>query len=758
MANISVKKGTIIYKKDTAITTLSRIVSGTVKMAGAFGEITLTENDVLGVCDLNSMYHSCTYFAVADTVLSTCLFKSQENLPTFLAENETFTLSMLRSCVRQLCTVLDEEVFMQYECSSLYSYLTKSYEDYKELCKKYVVPVKSLPGIMELEAFQREDDIPAWLGAYYEESSSMLNAPFADGLFQYPHLNTGYLLKFSEDFHKAAQALSDMKDYLAEISVLLLNKNGMDFFDLYENLLYRAMRDRSDTAPLSAAFSALLLHIENSKAIDKTLCEERLSAYKTTSAQIGAELASGKSANLSATASATSLSNSLDVILSYADCDEETSLSFRRAISDYKKQVDKSASTDELRLLRKEISKLFYHIYTMAFQASLTDNKIPTILKMFFKFGYVDEELAGAENAAYLYSIADSYTGSREQNVYTIYDWLLEIYHGNKEPRRNEFDVDYAGHVHELKVTGKIDTATEKALLANAGQKVLFEIQNMFTLANKITSGRITTFTPVFSEHTVLSSLESIIVTPEKIAVALSQIEKVDYSAFYRDTLFYDASLPVPKEMVQKRILPDIILMPNIGNRSTMWQELEGKSRTTPACYLMPTFSQEDISVLLVRMTGEYRWEICRRTQGARWNDLSDPSLTSEYCDYIQFYKKNNELSPEAKEKIKTSLAKARNSFKEMFVRDYLIWVLYEGKGSPRMNKLARRILFTYCPFSKEIRDKLKSNPLYGEVIEKWQLKKAQEVHRFSNVVRKIENSGKPVPEELKRQQKFLEM
>ena len=172
----------------------------------------------------------------------------------------------------------------------------------------------------------------------------------------------------------------------------------------------------------------------------------------------------------------------------------------------------------------------------------------------------------------------------------------------------------------------------------------------------------------------------------------------------------------------------------------------------------MDFFSQEDIQVLLVRMTGEYRWEICRRTQGARWNDLSDPSLTSEYCDYIQFYKKNNELSPEAKEKIKTALTKARNSFKEMFVRDYIIWVLYEGKGSPRMNKLARKILFTYCPFPKEIRDKLISNPLYGEVIEKWKLKKAQEIHRFSNAVKKIENSGKNVPEELRRQQAFLEM
>ena len=39
-----------------------------------------------------------------------------------------------------------------------------------------------------------------------------------------------------------------------------------------------------------------------------------------------------------------------------------------------------------------------------------------------------------------------------------------------------------------------------------------------------------------------------------------------------------------------------------------------------------------------------------------RWNDITEPSLTSEYCDYIQFYRKNHDLSAEAKEKIKNAL------------------------------------------------------------------------------------------------------
>ena len=67
-------------------------------------------------------------------------------------------------------------------------------------------------------------------------------------------------------------------------------------------------------------------------------------------------------------------------------------------------------------------------------------------------------------------------------------------------------------------------------------------------------------------------------------------------------------------------------------------------------------------------MCAEFRWEMCKRVQGARWNDVSDPSLTSLFCDYLQFYRKNSDLSPEQKEKIKVTLTKCKQNFKEFFI------------------------------------------------------------------------------------------
>ena len=130
----------------------------------------------------------------------------------------------------------------------------------------------------------------------------------------------------------------------------------------------------------------------------------------------------------------------------------------------------------------------------------------------------------------------------------------------------------------------------------------------------------------------------------------------------------------------------------------------------------------------ILRLTGQFRWEMCKREQGARWNDVSERSLTSEYFDYAQFYKK-----------------------------DYCVWVLYESSGSPRLNKVVRSILFTYCTFAKEIRDKLEINPMYKEMIARYYVKQGQKKHRMDNLIQKQRNSGKAVPDEILREQEFLE-
>ena len=59
--------------------------------------------------------------------------------------------------------------------------------------------------------------------------------------------------------------------------------------------------------------------------------------------------------------------------------------------------------------------------------------------------------------------------------------------------------------------------------------------------------------------------------------------------------------------MDQKEILPDVILMPNAGTRTLMWQETSGAKIDTPARFLFPIFSAVDLDDQMVECIGRYR-------------------------------------------------------------------------------------------------------------------------------------------------------
>ena len=454
---------------------------------------------------------------------------------------------------------------------------------------------------------------------------------------------------------------------------------------------------------------------------------------------------------------AAELAGSLEKILKFAGCDEELAGSFRGSVAEYKGLSDKNGDAASVAQLRRRIADLFYRVYEAAFRTSVRSGSLPPIIRMFFEFGYVDEELAGMENAVYLYGLTQNMPTCPEKGVYSIYEWLMAIYQGKKEPSRNEMDMDYRDYILEQKRMGKVTQSQEEALMQNNGSKVIYELTNMFPTINRLTFGQLSIFCPLFSSHNLFKSPEAALVTADKAAAEIEKIRNKDFKAFYRETRYYNPERGI-NEQIEVEVLPDIILMPNIGSRCIMWQEIEGKKRTTPSRMMLSVFHTEDLSQSLIRLTGEFRWEMCKRVQGARWNDVTEPSLTSEYCDYVQFYRNNKGLSPDTKDKIKQQLVRARNNYRTMFVSDYTAWLLYESTGSPRLNKVARTILFTYCPFKKEIREKIAANPLYKQAIEKYNIVNSKVLHRITLLYRKLENTPDGVPEEIEEYKNYLEL
>lgn len=744
--------GTQFIQSEQNLTALHVIAKGSVCATYPGGTFYLKKGDVIGVCEIFYGSHFISYETEELTGIASYPCTAGQ-LSALMQKSVDLTNMIVSSLFRQFREIYDQYELMHFDCENIYHYLMDRYEEYKSFCVKHGITPRALPAMEDLTPLTLEEDLDFWLDGYYEQLTTMVTEKSSK--FHSKDFLTGVVMKADQDIHRIVSICRIFYDYKAEIASLLMNENHLDFFDLYTSLLYRIGSNDADTTTLTAEISTMMIQIEGLPSISQEMCRQRADEYRKKLETLG-EHGEPESA---AVDDVPDVENSMNTILTYAEVDAETASAFRELVNKFAKMTDKNASDDGARKLRLAITKQFYVIYEKAFLKSMQDpSSVPKVVKMFFNFGYVDETLAGAENATYLYRIVDKLPTDPKRKVYTAYEWFTAIFQGKKAPSRNEFDADFPTYLREQKMSGNITAADEARMQNDPKEQVLFEIRNMFPSVNKISFGRVLSFCPIFSEHNVLKDLDGSLVSVEKVEEAFKKIRAIDFSAYYRDVVYTNPDIGIGKESVSVEVLPDIILMPNIGTRGIAWQEIEGRKRTTPARMMVSLFQMEDLTNILVRLTGDFRWEMCKRIQGARWNDISEASLTSEYFDYIQFYRKNHELSADAKDKIKLSMQKAKNSYKEMFIRDYEAWILYEGVGSPRLNKVSRNIIFSYCPFAKEIRQKLLINPLYKDTMARYDIKMSQKIHHYDNLFQKLKNTGTEIPEELQKQYEFLHM
>ena len=703
---------------------------------------TLKKGDVVGIFDFGFKEYSFTYKALESTSVIRYSLNDFQNLYKLLEEHRDLTHFLVLSCVQSTLKVINYYHALMGQQEKIYQYIDTASNNYQKLCKMLNIPMKSLANKEQLAAFAPGREEPAfWLDSYYQ--SLKANILEHNPIFGNISYVVGLLARSVNDIHKLLYNCEDITDYLYDISQLLINETSLDLFDLYTDLLFRAKNLKKDTSLLEERLNKMISILNSHNFIEKNLVTMRIQDYHR---ELKRDHSYTPALEESLPQVEQKLSRSMDAILDYADTMDVTRNEFVKYMDLYKKLPDKNNLDKNADTIRRQLTRLFNIIYTEVFQNALNDPTPPIIIKMFLHFGYVDLELAGLNNAAYLYSIAQNYQGDPTQGIYTLYEWIQAIYKGKKQPCRNELSQDYASYVHTLRSQGKIDAKGVQQMLDDTTGKVMYELESMFPSVNKITQGHITTFCPIFIEENVVKDLDSILMTPYKIKESLNKLLEVDFSAFCRPHLYADDKLGL-RETVLVDILPDFIIMPNVGCNGICWQEIEGMQRTTPGRMMISAFHAENLDRTIINMVGDFRWEMCRRVQGMRWNDVTEHSLTSEYYDYALFYAKNRDLSQDAKEKIKLSLARAKNNYKNLFVMDYANWILSESKGSVKLNKVVRKIFSMYIPFREETCNNLMSNNTFTECIQLYDLKKKQQLHRLQKLVQKFLAQGKSIPE-----------
>jgi len=443
--------------------------------------------------------------------------------------------------------------------------------------------------------------------------------------------------------------------------------------------------------------------------------------------------------------------NSMQQIFEFAVASNDLCTSFTRAINDFKRISNPFSPDDDARKIRRQITKLYWQLYSQVYLRSLSERQVPAPVKLMILFGFVDEKLIDPEQMPYLHSLS-SVNMTAQMPVMHSTEFLQKINAGEEPPSLNELGLTYEKHIREeMEKAGKTGATIDEN---DPLKKVDYEIQNMLQSVVGICAGSRSNAFPILTSHLVKGNPESFYVSKRKIEEVVNELLAIDYSAFYRETV---TRLNEPV-LFEEEVLPYFVILPSFGTKTMMWQEIVGNNKRSRARIVIPAFFMGDLRRSLAHSIASFRWEICRSLQGAMWADPVEGGLTGAYYDYVQFFKKNSKLSPEAKEKIHERIKGVRNNMKELFAEDYIMWVTYEREGTMKLNSVARDIFYRFVPFKREIRERLETMPAFIELANKFKNVRARKVREYENKFKKYRDDAGNLPPALHQFMTYLRL
>ncbi len=752
-------KGSTIYTLGDSVFSIGMIIKGRVMIHNKGAKIIVGSGSFLGINDLYQGKYLSSYTAVDDLLLFVFPINQVEELDSILSVNKDYHGFMVASFYKMIYELNQTYHGMIQSRATLYQFLKEYYDKYINMVSRKGIKPSETDRITKLEIMDSDLELLMDRINYYIECKS-LPIDVVKSFYSYGNAITLYqiedqvnivnqqiqaLKELADDFVAMAECLVDdtntcLFHLIAEYSISLDNSSGTS------NEVMEMMDDMIEQVNQAENFAERML--STGFKVNRRKMEEVYHLLLTSNKEENVSSASKlKYSGEDTVGAMEEMKDSFAKILKYAGIEGDRAAEMQTAMQDFVHMKDKFSSEDHARRLRKKLSDNHYEIYLPVFLRAYQEKKPPRLIDLFLKYGFVDERLLTNEQMLSVYFLKDEDANQGPCKVYNIKSWLTMIYEGKKEPSKNEFDLEYPEYLASLRKQNQI-TEKEVALqLTDPLKKLQYEIQNMFRYNNRTTNGQISSFVPFLHKDQWSNGIDRLLLTSEKVNEAIARIMRIDYSVFDREILYSSAT--IVKEYIIKRVFPDIILFPNVGNNGIMWQEISRKKRDTNARFLLPIFTDINLGLLLTRILGRFRWELCRTIEGISWNDIQVKSLTSEYSDFLQFYRKNKELSEEKKEKIKAQIQKGRNSSREIFVIDYELWINYEAMGAIKLNKPVREIMATYCPFSKEIREQIKMQPLFDEAMARYYREKQKKVREMEGRIRLLQRDNIEIPQEI---------
>ncbi len=751
-----IPKGSKFFNEGDDIEFVGMVMNGRIQAKGINFRFSLGAGSFLGINDLYTGKYICDYIAEEDSSVYFFPVVNTVSIPKIFSLNKDYrglAVFYLDRLIYELDRISKE---MHGILINLCEFVKQQQEVSIKIGNKSGYKFPQLTEISALTVLEPETSIDEKKLAYYLEniriSPSVLKEFYGtgEGITLY-HIEEQaeiieQLIAICGEYENAIEATLDL--------VINNHQTGLLFF---QSRMAIATAKTGDNIEILEKMEEILEKVNAVEAIfekrtgrDEFVFREAMERIYTNSqnGEVAPEDRDDKELHDSRAAEeAVLLKNSLQQIFDYADYPKGKADAFRANIEAFIKAPDKLTTDDSMRRLRREIEKGFIDLYENVFAVASQSDSVPKIIQLFFNYGFVDERLLSQEHLVELCAIRqeDSKSPCR---VFTMWEWLKSIYTLKREPSRDELGQDYTESLRIKKRQGEISEEEEAKRLKNGSMRVGYEIHNAFTSTCRVTHGQFSIYVPILFDEMFMSSMSKMVLTKKMINEAVVKLLKIDFSAFHRETLYVDKEKGIEKEYIMKQVFPDIIITPVVGVNGSMWQDITGKKRDTAGRFFLPALCQGRLDNMMAKLFGNFRWELCKTIQGVNWNNIQNKSLTAEFMDYIQFYRKNRAISEERKEKIKLQIQRCRNNSREIFTSDYETWVLAESTGAIRLNKVTREILATYCPFIKEIRAGLLKQPTYEEAFARFERERNKKLKELDLKHRALERTIE-IPEKM---------
>ena len=779
MTVMKLEKGQYLAGKGEPMNAVHILLKGSVTLKTEYSSLKLESGSVIGLMAGVTGFYECDYVTNEECMLASYSYESPDDYNTIFEEQPQYGYAFLHAALTQAVVIMQTFKRKYEKADTIADFITQQINEYDAMCMQSGFEALDMEHMEELQLISLPEYITDWEMNYIAD---LLSHPKKNLSFFYKDkkgLCIGEIIRIASDSRNMLANLDALSEYFQKAKEYLICENE-DLVELWYDLSMKLAENEESYLLAKVKVHELQEFLESTGLFTKEEVVERIRHYNKmdfdkyvlTQKQAEKEKAIAKEQVQSVAMSPEQILTT-DItthVMKYAGFGEEDIAKCKHLLKLYDTVAETGDTSNEAQRVRKELTALYYDMYEKAFFRTVKEKKVDSILELFFQFGILDIDLAGKENVAAVIPVLeqlkeqqkkqkeDLANGVMAVRTYTIYQWLCMIYHGEKEPSKNEFDVDYSGDLLEQRKQHRITREQENILKHDQDKKVQFEINNLFRNTNRATSGRITTFCPIFHKKDFIRNAEDMLITTEKAQNAIDDIRLIDYSCFYREVFFVDQAHGIERAEIMKEVMPELILMPNIGSRAMMWQETAGVKRDTPARFVFPIMTIADFAQMMLEVVGRYRWEICRKIMGVRWNDIREKSLTSEFYDYVQFYRKNRELSAQAKEKVKADLVHAKNNYREVFVSDYVSWMKYEAQGSVRLNKVSRKIISDYVPFAKATRAKLTENPMFRDLFAQSEILRKRRRDKEKLLFDRYQDAGGEITPEIETHLQFFDM